>query len=91
MNGLETLYWLSIAAVCVALAAAFVVLLMKKWGIAEWYQVHGGDFMSKLFSCDFCMSFWSAVVICAALAAVFNAPMMYFVPILSTPITRMIV
>ena len=42
----------------IALAAAFVVLLVKKWGIAEWMQIHGDSFTSKLFGCDLCMSFW---------------------------------
>ena len=51
--------------VLVALAAAFVVLLAKKWGIAEWYQVHGDAFTSRLFSCDLCMSFWASVLVSA--------------------------
>lgn len=75
----------------VALAAAFVVLLTKKWGIAEWYQVHGGWFLSRLFSCDLCMGFWASFVISCALAAVYGDPMFYLVPVFSTPITRMMV
>ena len=41
----------------IALAAAFVVLLVKKWGFAEWMQIHGDKYLSKLFGCDLCMSF----------------------------------
>lgn len=77
--------------IMVALAAAFVVLLLKKWGIAEWYQVHGNEFTSKLFACDLCMSFWCALIMAVALAAVYNEPIFYLVPVFSTPITRMIV
>ena len=77
--------------IMVALAAAFVVLLTKKWGIAEWYQVHGGEFLSKLFACDFCMSFWASVLIFAFVAAVTGDVFYYVGPAISTPITRMIV
>ena len=55
--------------IMVALAAAFVVLLLKKWGIAEWYQVHGDEFTSKLFACDLCMSFWCALIMAVALVS----------------------
>ena len=77
--------------IMVALAAAFVVLLTKKWGIAEWYQVHGGDFLSKLFACDFCMSFWASVLIFASVAAVTGDVFYYVGPAISTPMTRMLV
>lgn len=77
--------------VLVALAAALVILLTKKWGISEWYQVHGDRFTSKLFSCDLCMSFWTAFLMGAALAAIYKEPQFYLVAFFSTPITRMIV
>ena len=53
----------------VALEAAFVILLAKKLGIIEWMQVHGSEFISKMASCDFCLSFWvgSAICLCVAL------------------------
>ena len=77
--------------VMIALAAAFVVLLLKKWGIAEWYQIHGNEFVSKLFSCDLCMSFWVSVVMSMAVAAVTGDIFVCMMPVLSTPITRMLV
>ena len=27
----------------VSLVSAFIILLLKKWGVAEWMQVHGDD------------------------------------------------
>lgn len=75
----------------VALMAAFAVLLVKKWGIAEWMQVHGDKYMSRLFSCDLCMSFWAGVII-SVIAVLFMDDCAYiFIPVLSTPITRMLV
>lgn len=75
----------------IALGAAFIVLLVKKWGFAEWVQVHGNGFFSKLFSCDLCMSFWACLLF-AILTAVFSHDLMPLVmPIFATPLTRMLV
>lgn len=75
----------------VALLAAFIVLLVKKWGWAEWMQVHGEKYMSRLFGCDLCMSFWAAVLICMVLACFNGDCHMVFVPLFTTPLTRMLV
>ena len=75
----------------VACAAAFVVLLVKKWGIAEWMQVHGDKISSQLFSCDLCMSFWASVMISFALLCMTEDLTVLLVPIFTTPITRMMV
>lgn len=75
----------------VALAAAFVVLLIKKWGIAEWIQIHGDNFSSRLFACDLCMSFWAAMVIAVLLSCIWNDSRFLFLPFFTTPITRMLV
>ena len=75
----------------VALAAAFVVLLTKKWGIAEWMQVHGSPFVSKLFSCDLCMSFWAGVCISVFVGCWCGDARLFLLPVFTTPITRMLV
>ena len=75
----------------VSLVAAFCVLLVKKLGIAEYVQVHGNRFMSQLFSCDLCMSFWAAVVISTLIAVIEGDALLLVVPLFSTPITRMLV
>lgn len=75
----------------VALMAAFIVLLVKKWGIAEWMQIHGDKYLSKLFSCDLCMSFWAAMAVCLVLMCWNNDNTLIFVPMFTTPISRMLV
>ena len=75
----------------VALLAAFVVLLTKKWGIAELIQIHGNDFLSKLFSCDLCMSFWAGVLVTMIVCLVSREMGFILIPVMSTPITRMLV
>lgn len=77
--------------VLVALLAAFVVLLVKKWGIAEYWQIHGNDFVAKLFSCDLCMSFWAGVIISLVATVALGDVRMMAVPFMAMPITRMLV
>ena len=75
----------------VALLAAMMVLLVKKWGIAEWIQIHGDKFLSKLFSCDLCMSFWAAMCFAVVICCVFDDAGWLLLPFLTTPVTRMLV
>ena len=85
------MFWLLVFSVEVALMAAFVVVLLKKWGIAEWMQVHGNGFVSQLFSCDFCMSWWASVIIATAGLLLFNDAAFLLAPVLATPIARYLV
>lgn len=75
----------------VSLASAFVVLVLKKWGIAEWMQIHGDKYLSQLFGCDLCMSFWTALLMCVCVCLVTDCGLYMAVPVFSTPITRMLV
>lgn len=77
--------------VLVSLLAAFIVLVVKKWGVAEWMQVHGNKFVSQLFSCDLCMSFWACLLCAVVLAFATDTTHLLLLPLFSTPITRMIV
>lgn len=74
--------------VLVALSAAFIILLLKKLGFVEWMQVHGDKITSQLFGCDFCMSFWTAMLLCAVICAFNDDARMMIVPLFSTPLTR---
>lgn len=77
--------------VFVALLAAFIVLLVKKWGWSEWMQVHGDKILSKLFSCDLCMSFWAGLFISFAFVCWYDDPIYMIMPVFTTPLTRMLV
>lgn len=33
--------------IVVALISAFVLTLLRKWGVIEWVQVHGNDFLQR--------------------------------------------
>ena len=80
--------------VVVALAAAWLLLLLSKWGVIEWLQIHGSNFVHKLASCYFCLSWWCCVVVTAVFISVnfvifgvFHVEHL-FIPILSNPLTR---
>ena len=75
----------------VALVAAFVILLAKKLGIIEWMQVHGSEFISKMVSCDFCLSFWVGSAMCLCVALYEGNALWIFGGMVSCPITRMLV
>lgn len=86
------MFWLLIYSIVVALVAAFVVVLLKKWGVAEYMQVHGDRFISQLFSCDFCMSWWASVfVMLLSVSFVGDNAVYLLAPVLATPIARYLV
>jgi hypothetical protein len=77
--------------VMVALLAAWVVILLMKWGVAEWLQVHGDSFTSRMASCSFCLSWWVCVLLSFAFAFWCGELKYMAVPFFATPITRMMV
>nr|UVX39899.1 MAG: protein of unknown function (DUF1360) [Bacteriophage sp.]DAD82430.1 MAG TPA: Protein of unknown function (DUF1360) [Siphoviridae sp. ctHMI2] len=76
--------------ILVALMAAFVLTLLRKWGVIEWVQVHGNEFFAKMFNCDFCLSWWACVLICFFAFVLTGNPAYLGVPFCSTMITRIL-
>ena len=72
----------------VATVAAFLLNLLKKWKILEYVQVHGNDFFVKMFSCDFCLSWWLGVALSFFISVYTGKPALLLVPFCSTVITR---
>ena len=93
ISSFEFLVW----AVLVALAVKFLRTLADKWGILEYLQLHATeiqdklpiklptDFMYKLFSCEFCQSWWLGICL-SILLAIFVDWHLIFVPIFSSNI-----
>ena len=77
--------------VLVALLAAWVLLLMKKWGIIEWLQVYGTEKVSEAAHCSFCLSWWVCCVIAVALSLIMGEWGVLMCPFFATPITRLLV
>lgn len=76
--------------VAVALASAFVILLLTKLGCIEWLQIHGDRYLSEWASCQFCQSFWVCTLLFIGVVCVYDEPLMIFGGVFSCPITRML-
>lgn len=75
-----------VIAVLVALFVKFVRTLAEKWGILGWLQAHApNDFLYKLFSCEFCQSWWLGLAVSIVLAVCFDWRLI-FVPFFSSNI-----
>lgn len=79
-----------ITVILISSLAAYVLTLMRKWGIVEQVQVNGNDFFAKMFSCDFCLSWWIGVIISVTWYLATGDCNVLFVPFFSTMITRYI-
>lgn len=79
------------ALIHIALAAAFTILLIGKLGIRDSIIARAPRLISQLFDCDFCLSFWASVILAIILAIFFREMNILFIPIISTPITRILI
>lgn len=77
--------------VFMTLLSAFFILLMKKWGIIEYVQIHGDRFFSEMAGCDFCLSFWVNSFVAFCLVMYFGMPELLVFGMFGCPITRMLV
>lgn len=82
---------LLLALIYIALAAAFVILLIGKLGIRDNIIAKAPKLISQLFDCDFCLSFWVSLILAVILAIFFREMNILFIPIISTPITRILI
>ena len=78
-------------AVVIACIASFTIMLLEKLGIRDRIVERAPMLISKLFDCDFCLSFWVSLIL-AVILAIINCEFTIFiiVPFISTPITRML-
>ena len=90
---MSTVYFITLlsALIYIALAAAFVILLIGKLGIRDNIIAKAPKLISQLFDCDFCLSFWTALILAVILAIFFREMNILFIPIISTPITRILI
>jgi p-aminobenzoyl-glutamate transporter AbgT len=73
--------------VIVALLAAFILLLLRKWRVIEWMQVHGNDFFSEMALCNFCLSWWVSVFLSLICVVITGDLTLLLIPFCSTPLT----
>lgn len=90
---MSTVYFITLlsALIYIALAAAFVILLIGKLGIRDNIIAKAPKLISQLFDCDFCLSFWTSLILAVILVIFFREMNILFIPIVSTPITRILI
>jgi hypothetical protein len=90
---MSTVYFITVlsALIYIALAAAFAILLIGKLGVRDEIIARAPKLISQLFDCDFCLSFWTSLILAIILAIFFNEMSIIFIPIISTPITRILI
>lgn len=71
--------------------SAFIILFIAKVGILEHMQMSKYKLLSKMAQCDFCLSFWVCVLVTTIMIVLFRDPYLIIVPIMSTPLTRVLV
>ena len=71
-----------------ALVSAFIICLLGKLKVIEHMQVHGNDLIHELASCNFCLSWWTNVIVCAVAFAIFRETSFLYMPFFSTMVTR---
>lgn len=78
----------------VALAVAFVILVLTKTGLRDKardaFDIKHIEFMAKMIDCDLCLSFWLSMSICIPEAISTCDVTWLIIPVFSTPITRFI-
>ena len=78
--------------ILLTLATAFVILVISKIGVRDRIIERAPKLISKMFGCDFCLSFWTALII-AVIAWIFIPNLTFIVilyPVFSAPLTRFI-
>lgn len=88
--GLMGLMGFMAASVLTGCLTSWVVILLKKWGVIEWVQVHGNAFFCKLVSCDYCLNFHCAWMLMLVVAVVTGEWFLMLVPFFSTTIGRLL-
>lgn len=73
-----------------ALLSAFIILLITKIGLRDFVIEQGPKLISKMFSCDFCLSFWVNVFIALIITASMGCLSFIIIPIFAAPITRIL-
>lgn len=68
--------------------SAFLLNLLNKWNFIEWVQVHGNDFFAKMFSCWFCLSWWTNVIVCILIAIIMRDWRFLLLPLITTILTK---
>lgn len=72
----------------ISLLSAFIISLLGKLKVIEKMQIHGNDFISELASCNFCLSWWTNLIVSIVAFGILQEIYILAIPFLGTMITR---
>jgi hypothetical protein len=75
----------------VSLLSAFIILFLSKTGLRDDFIITSPGLLSEMFSCDFCFSFWTAMIICIVSSVYYWDAYLLLLPFVTTPITRVLI
>lgn len=84
---MSTLYYLALV-VLVALAVTFTIQLAEKRGYRDFAIDHTKGLLQQMLQCDFCLGFWTSLIISIVLIFVLNNWGLLAMPIFITPLVR---
>ena len=76
---------------CVSCATAFFILFLTKTGIRDRIVATAPKLISELFSCDFCLSWWTGLLLCIIMAIMSGDWAMLIAAACTAPIARRLV
>lgn len=78
----------------IALFSAFIILFLGRTGLREkirnYHDKIGAKIVADMFDCDFCLSFWTCLVIVTIAIAFTGDKTWYIAVFCSPPLTRFI-
>lgn len=77
--------------VSVATTAAFGIMLISKLGLREKLIESAPRLISELFSCDFCLSWWTCVLLSLVASIATGLWIIMCAAVLATPLTRRLI
>ena len=84
---MSALYYLALVAL-VALAVTFIIQLAEKQGYRDFVIDHTKGLLQQMLQCDFCLGFWTSLVISIVLIFVLNNWWLLVMPVFTTPLVR---
>lgn len=82
---MPTLYYV------IPLLSAFIILLIGKVGLRDYIIAHSSKLISKLFDCDFCLSWWTSVALTLVAYIFVGDTNLFIIPFIATPIIRVLI
>lgn len=79
---------LLLEAILVGAISSFVILFITVSGIRDMVVTHAPKLISRLFECNFCLSFWTSLIVAISLVTYTGDSLYLVTPIIVSPILR---